>query len=106
MSEWNSRTREGQPTKRIEEVHSIVPQNFFPLIGFVFVVSLQVTYTSHEQMATKSIPDRFIPTEFLNYNVKLIHLGNQSINQSSLRLFDKKTLLTQTQEGCAIELKK
>jgi len=27
------------------------------------------------------------------------------INQSSLRLFEKKILLTQTQEGCTIELK-
>ena len=30
----------------------------------------------------------------------------QSINQSSLSLFEKKTLLTQTQEGCTVELKK
>jgi len=30
---------------------------------------------------------------------------NQSINQSSLRLLKKNALLTQTQEGCIIELK-
>jgi len=36
---------------------------------------------------------------------KIIIIIIQSINQSSLRLFEKKTLLTQTQEGCTIELK-
>jgi len=30
----------------------------------------------------------------------------ESINQSSLHLFEKKPLLTQTQEGCTIELRK
>ena len=37
--------------------------------------------------------------------VKGFLLLNQSINQSSLRLFEKKTLPTQTQEGCTIELR-
>src|SRR6218665_1221142 len=33
------------------------------------------------------------------------NLDQESINQSILRLFEKKPLLTQTQEGCTIELK-
>src|SRR6218665_1391598 len=40
-----------------------------------------------------------------NRKFQIFTAPTKSINQSSLRLFEKKTLLTQTQKGCTIELK-
>jgi len=44
---------------------------------------------------------------FYRVHVSANYLNQHStINQSNLRLFEKIPLLTQTQEGCTIELKK
>src|SRR6218665_2267214 len=61
-------------------------------------IRLHITSTSRTTYSSYSGCTR-------NYLFAKILIKGQSINQSILRLFEKKPLLTQTQEGCTIELR-